>query len=214
MSDKAFYLNVLLKDLKSQDEAKVEKAAASIVKMATGKPAIISELADKFADPSWAIRKKVSSIIAQVGITAIDPLAEKIHSDNEDVRYWTIRTLGVLKATQKLITVLDHPDKDTRYYGVTELGQLDETASAEALIRCFGDSSWTIRRQAAQAIQNFGPKYLNNLRKAFGANVVKGGNDDICFWTIKIIARLLGKTEWNPLQRRLRVTIATSGSIQ
>lgn len=204
MSDKAFYLNVLLKDLKSKDEAKVEKAADSIVKMATGNEGIILELVDKFADSSWAIRKKVSSIITKTGITAIEPLGKKVNSTNEDIRYWTIRTLGVLKATHKLITVLDHPDKDTRYYAVTELGQIDEPASAEGLIKCFGDSSWTIRRQAAQALQSFGPKYLNNLRRAFSANVVKGGNDDVCFWTIKIIARLLGKKGVESLAKALK----------
>ncbi|PKK90520.1 MAG: hypothetical protein CVV64_09150 [Candidatus Wallbacteria bacterium HGW-Wallbacteria-1] len=185
-----FFINLLIKDLKSDDPEKVAKAEQSLLKI--NKDSVIEILVARLGDPSWKIRKKASEILGRIGSRALRELEKACWDENEDVRYWSIRTISVIGSVDSLIPILKHKEKDTRYYVVTELGAMESDRAVQALVQCLGDPSWSIRRQASDCLEAMGKRILPILKKAFTANLGPSGNDDISHWSIKIIARLLG----------------------
>lgn len=200
--EKEFFLNVLFKDLKSDDSDKSAKAMASLMKIAD--ETVVDTLVKKFSDPSWKLRKKASEVLVKIGQRSLESVARGAWDQNEDNRYWSIKTLAGLDAVDKLAEVLGHRDKDTRYYAVTELGGMAGDKPLAALIRALGDESWSIRKHAADCLEAKGPEILPVLKKAFTLNLAPGGNEDICYWAIKIVARLLGKNAVESLSKALK----------
>lgn len=200
--EKEFFLNVLFKDFKSDDPDKSAKALASLIKIADDN--IIGHLVNKFSDPSWKLRKKASEALIGIGPKSLEAVVRGSWDQNEDVRYWSIKTLAGFEAVDKLVEVFGHRDKDTRYYAVTELGGMIGEKPVAALIRALGDESWTIRKHAADCLEARGPEMLPALKKAFAVNLGQGGNEDICYWAIKIVARLLGKNAVESLSKALK----------
>jgi HEAT repeat protein len=98
-------------------------------------PEVIPEIIERFTDPSWIVRKYASKALAQFGHHAVPSLIKALSSEVEDVRYWALRALGIIKPI-----------------GVFPV-----------LIKLFTDKAWTIRKTTSDVIAGYGEDSLMEL---------------------------------------------------
>ncbi|MBF0545180.1 MAG: HEAT repeat domain-containing protein [Candidatus Riflebacteria bacterium] len=96
---------------------------------------LVPVLIERFLDPSWEVRREAHQGIVKCGEEAVSHLIKSLESIDEDVRYWTLRTLGELR-----------PQK-----------------AFKPIVKLLKDRSWSIRRTASQILAKFGDEALLEL---------------------------------------------------
>jgi len=148
-----------------------------------------------FGHPKWLARKLASDAMVEVGEKAVPLISQTVFlsqsSLNEDSLYWSIRTLGMIgnNATSGLITMMNSPNlpKSHKIFVVRALENCKNKEAIGALISCFTDDSWVIRREAGNTLAKLGDVVVPYLKTGFA-----GGNEDIRYWSVKILGGILG----------------------
>ncbi len=151
---------------------------------------IIPVLTSMLSDEDWVIRQEAAVGLENRGDAAIQYLRVVFATGSKDVKYWIIKIMGrVLKeeAVKILEKAIKIDDPDMRYHTVIALGETENEAAVPLLISALGDSSWMVRRQAAESIERLGKKAVKPLMKAFNT-----GDADLKFWVIKLYGRIMG----------------------
>ncbi|MBF0408675.1 MAG: HEAT repeat domain-containing protein [Candidatus Riflebacteria bacterium] len=127
-----------------------------------GIPALIKSLGDE----KWPVRKASSEALVKYGDQVI-PAIEQVMSktDDEDVRFWAIKSLGKLgtKAQRILLEALKTGNKQLRYVIAAALGESGDRRVIKVLIDSLADPDWTIRKSATQALAEIGENALDPL---------------------------------------------------
>ncbi|MCK5686456.1 HEAT repeat domain-containing protein, partial [bacterium] len=150
---------------------------------------IIDILINCLSDSYWLVRKEAAEGLEKFGNFAISKLKNYVSSGNKDLRYWTIKLIGkILKesAVDILIKAMNHKDKEMRYHTVIALGEANNEKAIPILIKALSDSSWLVRKQAAECIVDYDELAVKYLQEAF-----KKGNADVKYWTIKLFGKIL-----------------------
>ncbi|GEM_PF-5149613 len=187
-------LSIVKKKLNSEEK---EVVLEGVKELANFKPEIaIPNLILVFKHPMWIARKTASEIItSKFGKAAVAYLKAGLAKDhNEDLRYWSIRTLGDIKspeATQELANLYNkEKDYKIREHIIRAIGNHMSPVALTTVIKALGDEVWTVRQTAAQIIEeNFAQKAIPYLEKAFKQNLSDLGDENIAFWSLKLLAR-------------------------
>jgi len=149
-----------------------------------------------FSHPKWAARKLASDIMVGFGEKTVPIISQTVFlsqsSLDEDSLYWSIRTLGTIGvlATPALVTVLNSVvlPKSYKVFVVRAMESCKTKEGIAALINCFNDESWLIRREAGNVLIKMGELVVPHLKASFSS-----GNEDIRYWSVKILGGILGK---------------------
>lgn len=106
----------LLKVLDSKDEDMKYWALRSLGEIRP--KGIYPALLKLFKDDSWTIRKTTSDVLSEYGADALNDLTEMVtESDDQETRYWIIRSIGKIKSLSSLTllySLLDDPSESIR----------------------------------------------------------------------------------------------------
>ncbi|OQB50329.1 MAG: putative lyase [bacterium ADurb.Bin157] len=95
----------------------------------------IPNLIERFMDPAWVVRKHAARAVTAFAHKAVPFLIKSLKSEEEDVRYWALRSLGDLKPI-----------------GIFPV-----------LVKLFTDRSWTIRKTTSDVLSEYGEDALMEL---------------------------------------------------
>lgn len=98
-------------------------------------PDAIPMIIERFLDPAWVVRKHACKAMIKFGAKAIPQLIKALSSIEEDVRYWSLRSIGDIKPSG----IYPH------------------------LIKLFKDKSWTIRKTTSDVLGAYGEEALMEL---------------------------------------------------
>jgi len=183
----------ILVNLKSGDP-KIRLEAITALSQVKNKR-VVNLLINSLKDPIWNNRAAAANSLIEIGDLSIDPLLSVVDSENEDIRYWSIKILSTLagRAVPTIIKLLDNPDRDLRLHVIKSLCLSTDNSITEPLLVALGDSDWSVRKHAAEGLKKVGAFAVPRLQKAFQDNLNAMGNDDICYWAIKVLGQILGK---------------------
>jgi len=184
----------LLNDVKKPDP-KVRCDAITALSQVKNKR-VVNILINCLKDPVWNNRSAAANSLIEIGELSIEPLLAVVNSDNEDIRFWSIRILGTLGkgGVAALANLLNNPDRDLRVHVIKSLSLSNDPLTIDPLIVALGDSDWSIRKNAAEGLFKMGQIAVPKLQKAFQGNLNSMGNDDICYWSIKVLGRIMQKS--------------------
>ena len=140
-------------------------------------PQGITPLLRALGDVKWRVRKSASDALVKYGEAVIAPLQQVLHiTKDEDIRFWTIKTLGKLgpKAQKFLLEALRAGDKQTRYVIAAALGESGDKRVIRVLIESLADPDWTIRKSATMALAEIGDNAINMMFE-----YLRGPNEEI-----------------------------------
>lgn len=140
-------------------------------------PQGVTPLLRALGDTKWRVRKSASDALVKYGEPVIAPLQQVLKITNdEDIRFWTIKTLGKLgpKAQRFLLEALRAGDKQTRYVIAAALGESGDKRVIKVLIESLADPDWTIRKSATMALAEIGDNAINMMFE-----YLRGPNDEI-----------------------------------
>ncbi|HNY13308.1 MAG TPA: HEAT repeat domain-containing protein, partial [Candidatus Wallbacteria bacterium] len=171
-------------------KAKIEKLGAE------GTTEAMISLIQLFSHPKWAARKLASDIMVGFGEKTVPVISQTVflsqNTLDEDSLYWSIRTLGTIGAlaTPALVTVLNSVvlPKSYKVFVVRAMESCKTKEGIAALINCFNDESWLIRREAGNILMKMGDLVVAHLKAAFTT-----GSEDVRYWSVKILGGILGK---------------------
>ncbi len=142
-------------------------------------------------DNAWLVRKHVASVFTKFGTQASAFLLEKLDGEeNENIRYWAVQIIsrGEGSHFNRLLKILKDPERCERPFIIQALREAKNEQALPALLDLLADRHWTIRREAAYALAEYGQeKFIDALIKHGGIN-----NGDTKFWTRKILASFNG----------------------
>lgn len=147
----------ILRSMKSSNEEIRYFAAIALgnAKIPQGVTLLLKALGDE----RWRVRKAASDALVKYGEAVIAPLQQILTlTEDEDIRFWTIKTLGRLgpKAQRFLLEALKNGDKQIRYVIAAALGESGDKRVIKLLIESLADSDWTIRKSATMALAEIG----------------------------------------------------------
>ena len=140
-------------------------------------PQGVTPLLRALGDPKWRVRKAASDSLVKYGEPVIAPLQQVLKITNdEDIRFWTIKTLGKLgpKAQRFLLEALRSGDKQTRYVIAAALGESGDKRVIRVLIESMADPDWTIRKSATMALAEIGDNAIDLMFE-----YLRGPNEEI-----------------------------------
>ncbi|HNX77055.1 MAG TPA: HEAT repeat domain-containing protein [Candidatus Rifleibacterium sp.] len=140
-------------------------------------PQGVTMLLKALGDQRWRVRKAASDSLVKYGEAVIAPLQQVLKlTDDEDIRFWAIKTLGKLgpKAQRFLLEALRNGDKQTRYVIAAALGESGDKRVIRVLIESLADPDWTIRKSATMALAEIGDNAVDMMLE-----YLRGPNEDI-----------------------------------
>ncbi|MFZ2960542.1 MAG: HEAT repeat domain-containing protein [Candidatus Ozemobacteraceae bacterium] len=140
-------------------------------------PAGIPPLLKLLGDDKWPVRRAASEALVKYGEEVISAIEQVMNrTEDEDVRFWAIKSLGKLgaKAQRILLEALRTGNKQLRYVIAAALGESGDRRVIKVLIDSLADPDWTIRKSATQALAEIGENAIDPLIEA-----VKEPNEDI-----------------------------------
>ena len=147
----------------------------------------VTALLRALGDEKWRVRKSASDALVRYGEAVIAPLQQVLKTtEDEDIRFWTIKTLGKLgpKAQKFLLEALRSGDKKTRYVIAAALGESGDRRVIKVLIESLGDPDWTIRKSATMALAEIGDNAVDMMLE-----YLRGPNEEIRDGCLRALVR-------------------------
>lgn len=181
----------VLAKLKSKHPKTRREAINALGQIKTKK--VVHILLKSLKDPAWTNRQIAAEALINIGEVAIEPMIAVLDDESEDVRYWATEILGHLggEGVMHLAALLESPERMVRLHVARCIHKSKDSRVLEPLVKALGDADWTVRKHAAEGIEIFGELGVPHLQKAFQTNLNPMGNDDVCFWAIRILGRVL-----------------------
>lgn len=154
-----------------------------------------------FNHPLWTMRNVAARYLIERGEAIADLVIPFLDSRDPDQAYWSIRIVGSLgpSAIPHLSGLVVHLDSDRRYTAVTAMSAIRDMAAAPHLIKALADTSWQVRKAAAEGLERLGSPVVPLLLKAFNDL-----NEDVKYWSIRLIGRLMSEKSVPSLAKILR----------
>lgn len=128
-----------IKELMSDPDSEIRLAATEAV-AAYRNSSVIPLLLEKFIDPVWVVRKKACEGVVSFTSEAVPYLLKALKSDEQDIKYWSLRAIGGLRPAG----VFKH------------------------ILSLFRDPAWPIRKTASDVISQYGEAVLNDITPLAG----------------------------------------------
>ncbi|PKK90140.1 MAG: hypothetical protein CVV64_10445 [Candidatus Wallbacteria bacterium HGW-Wallbacteria-1] len=153
-------------------------------------------LLSAFNNSYWFIRRAAATRVVQRGDSVIPMIEAQLASCSDDEAYWAIYCLRQFgnRAIHLLVAYLEHPGTAVVTWALKAIGDLKAEDALPKLIESFSHPEWTIRREAARAIERIdSPKTIALLHETYLENIHSQGNEDICYWSIKLLGKMAGQ---------------------
>lgn len=147
----------------------------------------IESLIQDLKNSEWRLRKTAAASLAKLGEAAVGHLSKTLYSDNPDVSYWSTLVLARIggPGINPLIRVLTDGDKDMRAFAAKALSETRDKRVIPPLINALGDSSWKVRKNAAESLQAMGPMIVKPVVQA-----LRNENEDVRYWATRILGEM------------------------
>lgn len=147
----------------------------------------IEVLIQDLKNPEWRLRKASAEALEKLGEAAVGHLSKTLYSDNPDVSYWSTLVLARIggPGINPLIRVLTDGDKDMRAFAAKALSETRDKRVIPPLINALGDSSWKVRKNAAESLQAMGPMIVKPVVQA-----LRNENEDVRYWATRILGEM------------------------
>ncbi len=145
----------------------------------------VKVLIEGFGDEKWETRRRNAEILIKMRSAVVPLLLEAMTVDDENIRYWTIHTLGAINDPQgieELLKLMKTGDMKTRAFAAGSLGKAKRPEVIQQLIESLEDTSWQVQESAAKSLQTQGKSALPPLAEA-----LKQASDNVAFWIVKIL---------------------------
>ncbi len=187
--------------LKLKNPERICEALRSV--SADHRPEVLALYLKAFESPFWMVRELASLLLGGANDLARVFIENKFDELSADQGYWAVKTaegfreegLGLLKQ------FLQVPYKEVRRAAISAVGKLDVYQILDPLIQCLDDPLWTNRQLAAMVLEKKASTLpvLDKISKA-----VKTGNENVRYWILRIISRLIGSDNSNPVHKFLQ----------
>jgi len=140
-----------------------------------------------FDDSAWLVRKHVASVFSKFGSQAAQYLNDLLETEeNENIRYWSVQVISRSdeKNFLKLLEILKEPGRGERSFIIQALRETRNKTALPVLFELLADGQWTIRRESARTIIDFGPEIV----VPYMIDKIDISSNDIEYWIFKIIS--------------------------
>ncbi|NCB37461.1 MAG: hypothetical protein EOM80_01720 [Erysipelotrichia bacterium] len=151
-------------------------------------------------DPNWAVRKLVFEELFNFGKDILDDLRKIIATPSKTPNHSIVALfvkLGQDNIINELQIFYQNGEFALRYSIVSSLGELGTPAAIDFLIHALSDTSWAIRKAAAEQLLRLGSAAFDRLTNAFGRS-----DSLVRHEIVKLLSNLLGEKSM-PLILRL-----------
>lgn len=158
--------------------------------------ATLDILVSAFDNSFWFVRRDAADTLVSRGSGIIDTLVRRLATATDDQGYWIIYCLRALgpEAVHHIIAQISHPNHSIAVWAINTMGELRSDEAVRELVNCFGHPKWVVRRAASQAIERIGsPGTVTVLHETYLKNANVDGNEDICYWSIKLLGKMAGQ---------------------
>jgi len=171
-----------LRELRNLDEKDINSPLIDL---------LIRSLGHRF----WLIRREISNTLVRLGEPVVDHLIPWTTSDDDDICYWSLKTLSLFpaRAMPHIESLLHHEQADIRFNCVQVLGNIHSDRSITLLIEKLSDTDRHVRERAAASLRTIGRPAGPSLVEAF-----KSRNPDTRFWSMRVLGQIL-KSEAFPI---------------
>ncbi|HNV72835.1 MAG TPA: HEAT repeat domain-containing protein, partial [Candidatus Ozemobacteraceae bacterium] len=124
-------------------------------------------------------------VLARKANLKIDLLLEHLETEDENVRFQVIKTIGQIGglAFNPIIKILQNGKKEERLFLLGVLQKINPNDKLiEALVQLLGDPGWPIRNAAANCLRSYGEKAVSAV-----VRVLNSSNDDVQFWSRRVL---------------------------
>lgn len=137
-----------------------------------------------FRDPSWPVRRHASRMIASLGAGTVDILSKGAESEDGNIRYWSVLTLGRIggkRSLEVLARVSKGSDQVSQNASVAALERIYSPESWDLLVALLSSPHWAVRFQASEALGSRGPQIIPRLMTA-----LETADENIRYWVLKV----------------------------
>ncbi len=124
-------------------------------------------------------------VLARKQNLKIDLLLEQLETEDENVRFQVIKTIGQIGglAFNPIIRILQGGKKEERLFLLGVLQKISPNEKLiDALVQLLGDPGWPIRNAAANCLRSYGEKAVSAV-----VRVLNSPNEDIQFWSRRVL---------------------------
>ena len=133
----------------------------------------LPQLVAALGDDAWKRRAGAARVIERAGVPVVPYLVRALARDDDNVRYWTLRLLGQLRAFDalpELTRFLQAKERDLVIAAATALGELGDRRAIPELIRLLAHSDELVRRAVIDALARLPDSSVHELTQMLGAN--------------------------------------------
>ena len=147
-------------------------------------------LIQELGDSSWLKRKEASKRLkelAQTNPDILDELDKLLDTDNDDIVFWTIQTVGAIPG-KKIIEILEktaNKSKTIKSYVALSLGENPEEESVDILLSYMDDNSWNVCNNAMNSIVKKGDDAIEKIIES-----LKKANYNSAYWLTKALSKM------------------------
>ncbi|PLX18218.1 MAG: hypothetical protein C0601_05300, partial [Candidatus Muiribacterium halophilum] len=147
-------------------------------------------LIHELGDESWLTRKKASQELkekAPDNPEIIEELEKVLESDNDDVVFWAIQTLGGIPGELCLSTLkrISEKNKTIKSHVALALQDNPDPETIDLLLEYMGDDSWSVCNNATSSIIKRGEDALETI-----IDSLKKANYNKAYWLTKALSRM------------------------
>jgi HEAT repeat protein len=138
-----------------------------------------------FKDPEWKIRNRASIVVSEIGPSMIDVLLAGLKQKNNDIRFWSIMTIGRIGG-KRALTILNklfgNSDLFIQSAILSSLEKSYDSDSLKLLILMLSSEHWGIRSRAVNVLIRRGPDIIPEVMKVFTE-----GDSNTIYWAMQIL---------------------------
>ncbi|MGM0606837.1 MAG: HEAT repeat domain-containing protein [Candidatus Muiribacteriota bacterium] len=147
-------------------------------------------LIQELGDQSWIKRKQASEQLKEQAAhnpEIMDELEKMLESDNDDVVFWTIQTIGAIGGQKplELLKNIGSKSKGYRAQVALALSQNPEEESIDILLDYMGDNSWNVCNNAMNSIVNKGDPAIEKI-----IDCLKNASYNNAYWLTKALSKM------------------------
>ncbi|GEM_PF-4747296 len=167
------------------EKASVEVKSYCIQAMASiNSEKVVPKLVEFFNSESWLLRKRASEAIISINPENLSPIIEKLKSEEENDRYWAIKTLSKLRGGREILDkFIEEADKKSKVFFIQILSEIPTIEHAEKVAEFLTDEEWLVRKEAAQSLKTS----FKEFAFAIVFPMLSSSNPDVRFWSCRII---------------------------
>ncbi|MCK5686823.1 HEAT repeat domain-containing protein [bacterium] len=158
----------------------------------------VGYLCDCLAHETWHIREHAHKLLKLKGNKIFNQIVVLLDSGNEDKIYWALQIMRDFPAENIESIIMKYLLKfennpQMLVWIIKIIGKNKYFKSIKQLIKYFDHDDWNIRFESSEAVLHLGVKTIPYLQKTFQNNISNLGQENLAFWSMKTMGKLLKK---------------------